>query len=494
MNIFSLLTLGTSRYKNEGAIFHGTRQVCSWAELSDRSLRLAAHMHDNTPPGGRVAVVAKNCPQYIEIMFASWAAGRVVVPINAKLHSREINDIISDAEAALVFATPAEAAKLEGVDCPVTIIGSPEYEEMFAGDPTPPAEVAPDDLAWLFFTSGTTGRSKGAMLSHRNLMAMTISHLADFEALTENDGIIHSAPMSHGSGLYILPYVARAARQIVPESGGFEPEEVLDLCEHHRNIGMFLAPTMVQRLRLTLEKTGRHPEGLRNIVYGGGPMYLEEIRQSLDVFGPVFCQLYGQGEAPMTITGLRPGDFADGDDAVLSSVGWPRSGMEVAIFDNNDQPLPPGETGEIVCRGDVVMSGYWNNPTATESTLAGGWLHTGDLGSLDEDGKLTLRGRSKEVIISGGTNIYPREVEEVLLTCPGVSEACVVGEKDPDWGENVVAFITWQENATPDEKLLETHCLENMARFKRPKRYIFLDDFPKSANGKVLKRELENLL
>ena len=494
MNIFNLLTLGTTRFSDEGAVFCGTEQVYTWAELHDRCLKLAAHLQTKTSAGGRIAVVAKNCPEYIEIMFATWAAGRAIVPINAKLHSREISDIITDAETDLVFSTPAEAEKLEDLNCPVVIIGSPDYKEMFGEELAVPAEVSPSDLAWLFFTSGTTGRSKGAMLSHRNLMAMSISHLADFEALTENDGIIHSAPMSHGSGLYILPYVARAARQIVPKSGGFEPEEVLDLCEHHRNIGMFLAPTMVQRLRLTVEKTGRHAEGLRNVVYGGGPMYLEEIRKSLDVFGPIFCQLYGQGEAPMTITGLRPGDFPGSDDAVLTSVGWPRSGVEVAIFDKNDQPLPAGETGEIVCRGDVVMSGYWKNQAATEATLAGGWLHTGDLGSLDEDGKLTLRGRSKEVIISGGTNIYPREVEEVLLTCPGVNEACVVGEKDEDWGENVVAFISWQENAVADEKLLEKHCLENMARLKRPKRYIFLDEFPKSANGKVVKREMEKLL
>ncbi|WP_321390556.1 AMP-binding protein [Emcibacter sp.] len=496
MNIFNLLTLGATRYRNECAIYHGTDEFCTWAELHNRSLRLAAYLADAVPPGGRVAVIAKNCPEYIEIMFATWAAGCVVVPVNAKLHGREISEIITDAEAGLIFVTAAEAQNLgqQNLDIPVITIGSPEYNEMFAGEPTVPAEVTPDDLAWLFFTSGTTGRSKGAMLSHRNLMAMTIAHLADFEPLRPNDGIIHSAPMSHGSGLYILPYVARAACQVVPTSGGFEPEEVLDLCAHHGNIGMFLAPTMVQRLRLTIEKTGRRPEGLRNIVYGGGPMYLEEIRKSLGVFGPVFCQLYGQGEAPMTITGLRPADFADGDDAVLASVGWPRSGVEVAIFDKEKNTLPPGEIGEIVCRGDVVMSGYWNNETATETTLSGGWLHTGDLGSMDEDGKLTLRGRSKEVIISGGTNIYPREVEEVLLTCPGVREACVIGEVDPDWGENVVAFIAWEENATPDEKLLEAHCLEHMARFKRPKRYIFLEDFPKSPNGKVVKRELANLL
>jgi acyl-CoA synthetase (AMP-forming)/AMP-acid ligase II len=203
-------------------------------------------------------------------------------------------------------------------------------------------------------------------------------------------------------------------------------------------------------------------------------------------FGPIFVQLYGQGEAPMTITGLRRADHLDADDAILGSVGYARSGVDVAVLNAEGSPAPIGEVGEIVCRGDVVMAGYWKNPDATAATLQNGWLHTGDMGSFDARGFLTLRDRSKDVVISGGSNIYPREVEEVLVEHPGVSEACVVGAPDEEWGEVVVAFVVG--SASADE--LDVHLLERIARFKRPKRYQFVDEIPKNSYGKVLKREL----
>jgi acyl-CoA synthetase (AMP-forming)/AMP-acid ligase II len=321
------------------------------------------------------------------------------------------------------------------------------------------------------------------MLSHRNLMAMTVSHLADFDCPDENSSLIHGAPMSHGSGLYVPPYVSRGARQVVPASGTFDPDEFLDLCESHPGCSAFLAPTMVARL----VQTGRAcPANLRTIVYGGGPMYVDSLKKAMAAFGPVFVQLYGQGEAPMTITGLRRRDHLDAPDAVLGSVGYARSGVDVAVLGPDGAPVAVGEIGEIVCRGDVVMSGYWQNPEATEAALQHGWLRTGDMGSFDAHGFLTLRDRSKDVVISGGSNIYPREVEEVLLEHPGVVEAGVVGAPDEEWGEVVVAFIVGAASAAD----LDAHLLERIARFKRPKRYEFVDELPKNSYGKVLKREL----
>jgi fatty-acyl-CoA synthase len=217
---------------------------------------------------------------------------------------------------------------------------------------------------------------------------------------------------------------------------------------------------------------------------------VESIKKALAAFGPVFAQIYGQGESPMTITGLRRADHQGADDAILGSVGYPRSGMEVAVLRADDTPANVGEVGEIVCRGDVVMTGYWNNSAATCETLRDGWLRTGDMGSFDARGYLTLQDRSKDVVISGGTNIYPREVEEVLLEHPGVSEACVVGAPDPEWGEVVVAFIVGDVDA--DE--LDRHLLQRIARFKRPKRYLPVDQLPKNSYGKVLKRELRQQL
>ena len=350
-----------------------------------------------------------------------------------------------------------------------------------------PRDTDPAALAWLFYTSGTTGRSKGAMLSHRNLMAMTVSHLADFDDPDENCSLIHGAPMSHGSGLYIAPYVLRGARQVIPESAAFEPDEFLDLCDHHPGCSSFLAPTMVARL----VATGRpRPQNLRTVVYGGGPMYVDSLKKAMAAFGPIFVQLYGQGEAPMTITGLRRADHVDADDATLGSVGYARSGVDVAVLGEDGAPAGVDEIGEIVCRGDVVMSGYWNNPDATAATLQHGWLHTGDMGSFDARGFLTLRDRVKDVVISGGSNIYPREVEEVLIEHPDVSEACVVGAPDEEWGEVVVAFIV----GTAAEGDLDAHLLERIARFKRPKRYLYVDELPKNSYGKVLKRELRERL
>jgi acyl-CoA synthetase (AMP-forming)/AMP-acid ligase II len=215
-------------------------------------------------------------------------------------------------------------------------------------------------------------------------------------------------------------------------------------------------------------------------------MYVDSLKEAMAAFGPVFVQLYGQGEAPMTITGLRRADHLGADDAVLGSVGYARSGVDVAVLRDDGTPAAIDEIGEIVCRGDVVMSGYWNNPEATAATLQDGWLRTGDMGSFDDRGYLTLRDRSKDVVISGGSNIYPREVEEALIQHPGVTEACVVGAPDPEWGEVVVAFIVGSASAAE----LDAHLLDRIARFKRPKRYKFVDEVPKNSYGKVLKREL----
>ena len=480
MNLFGLLDQAAARHADRGAVYVGTRQVHTWAQLRDRALALAATLE----PGTRVAVASENRPEIVELMFAAWAAECSIVPINYKLHPLEMAQILEDCRAAVVFASPKLAPDLDGSE----VVSGREYEARLRHDPlSPPRATDPAALAWLFYTSGTTGKSKGAMLSHRNLMAMTLSHLADFDDPDADCSLVHGAPMSHGSGLYIVPYVLRAARQVIPESAAFEPDEFLDLCERHPGCSSFLAPTMVQRLVATRRP---RPANLRTVVYGGGPMYVDSLKRAMAAFGPIFVQLYGQGEAPMTITGLRRSDHVDADDATLGSVGYARSGVDVAVIDADGNPTGVDEIGEIVCRGDVVMSGYWRNPDATAATLRDGWLRTGDMGSFDSRGYLTLRDRSKDVVISGGSNIYPREVEEVLIAHPGVAEACVVGAPDEDWGEVVVAFIVGTASAAD----LDAHLLERIARFKRPKRYLHVDDLPKNSYGKVLKRALREQL
>ena len=486
LNLFTMLDQAAARFPERGALYHGERRLCTWLELRERALRIATTIRAQHTPGARIAIASENCPEIVELMFAVWAAECVLVPINYKLHPREMVQILDDAGVSQVFASEKIApglASLTGVA--IETLNAEGLSRWRAAPPSVPPCTDASTLAWLFYTSGTTGRSKGAMLSHRSLTAMTVAHLADIDNPDEECSLIHGAPMSHGSGLYVLPYVLRGARQVVPASGAFDPDEFLDLCEHHSGSSAFLAPTMVQRL----VETGRgRPGNLRAIVYGGGPMYVESLKKAMATFGPLFAQIYGQGESPMTITGLRRADHESADDAVLGSVGYARSGMEVAVLRTDGTPAAVDEVGEIVCRGDALMSGYWNNPTATRDTLKGGWMYTGDMGSFDARGYLTLRDRSKDVVISGGSNIYPREVEEVLLEHPGVSEACVVGAPDAEWGEVVVAFIVGSAEASE----LDAHMLQRIARFKRPKRYLFVDELPKNSYGKVLKRELRN--
>jgi long-chain acyl-CoA synthetase len=256
---------------------------------------------------------------------------------------------------------------------------------------------------------------------------------------------------------------------------------------------------MIKRLAGDEAILGADLSNLKTIIYGGAPMYLADLEEALEVFGPRLAQIYGQGETPMTITALSKADHADRDHPRwrdrLQSVGLARTDVEVRVVGDDDHELPVGEIGEVVVRGDVVMAGYWNQPDATAETLRGGWLHTGDMGSFDDEGYLTLRDRSKDLIISGGMNIYPREVEEALLRHPGVGAVSVVGRPDPEWGEAVIAFVVAADLASPptiDE--LDQTCLDAIARFKRPKDYRFVDSLPTNNYGKVLKRELRDRL
>jgi long-chain acyl-CoA synthetase len=326
-------------------------------------------------------------------------------------------------------------------------------------------------------------------------MAALLNYFSDVDGVASGDAIIHAAPMSHGSGFYMLPHVAHGGLNVVPDSGGFDPAEIYELLQVHRGVTMFAAPTMVKRL---VEFPGAaDSSGLKTIVYGGGPMYVADCKAALARFGNKLVQIYGQGESPMTITCLDRalhGDTAHPRyEQRLASVGHAFTGVEVMVADSEDNPLPAGEIGEILVRGDMVMAGYWNNPGASAETLRHGWLHTGDVGSMDTDGFLTLKDRSKDVIISGGSNIYPREVEEVLLRHPALSEVSVVGQADAEWGEIVVAFIV-PRGAAPDSAELDALCLANIARFKRPKRYVVVDALPKNNTGKVLKTQLRELL
>ncbi|MGH6665415.1 MAG: AMP-binding protein, partial [Pseudolabrys sp.] len=472
----------------------GTRVVASYGQLAERSARLAGALREQfgLKPGERVAVIAKNSHHYLELLYGIWHAGLAAVPANAKLHGAELGYILEHSGARVCFASPGIDAEIaarppKSLERLITI-GGADYQALFNNDPVALTPRAGDDLAWLFYTSGTTGRPKGAMLTHRSLIVASHAYAAEVDPVMPGDVILHSAPMSHGSGLYIMMHVARLGVQVTPESGGFEAEEVFSLFEAWPRTSMFAAPTMIKRMVAC--PADCKSENIRTLIWGGAPMYGEDALAALDRFGPRLAQIYGLGEAPMTISTLTKQDIAERSHPRwrqrLASAGKPYACGEVMVADAQDAAVPAGESGEILCRGPVVMAGYWRDDEASAAALRGGWLHTGDIGAFDAEGYLHIMDRSKDMIISGGSNIYPREVEEVLLTHAQVREVSVIGRPDREWGEAVVAYVVGQVSAAE----LDALCLTRIARFKRPKDYVFVDALPKNNYGKILKTEL----
>ena len=499
MNIASLLQKSALSFPGRPALTIGRAVVSDYAGFAARAARIAGALRGELglAAGDRVAIAMNNAPAFYAWLFGIWHAGLVAVPMNAKLHRDELAYILENSGSRVAVTDKKLATTLESLAGQVPdlerVLVAGRDDAFASAEPLPLVHRASGEPAWLFYTSGTTGRPKGATLTHRNLLMMTLSYYADIDGTTPGDAILHAAPMSHGSGLYGLAHVAKAANNVIPESAGFDAAEVFELMRHHRGLMLFAAPTMVVRL-MNSPAAGGDTTNLKLICYGGGPMYVADTERALSLFGPKMVQIFGQGESPMTITYLSRAMHADSAHPRfrerLASVGIARSDVEILVAGEDDRPLPAGEPGEVLVRGDVVMQGYWQNPAATAETLRGGWLHTGDIGSLDHDGFLTLLDRSKDMIISGGSNIYPREVEEVLLRHPAVLEAAVVGKPDPEWGEAVVAFVVPREGQSLDAAALDSLCLEQLARFKRPRDYLFETSLPKNNYGKILKRDL----
>lgn len=519
MNAAMLLHKAAIQRPEHVAVRHGERAV-SYQELSDRVRRLAAGLRDlGLEEGDRVAVLLHNGVELIETIQAVLCAGLCVVPINVRSHPMEVAYLLEDSGAAalvhdaelggeaacaavaqsagrggnrgmrrVVVGADGESGALDG--------GALGYEAFLEAAPALPApvEVAPDAVAWLFYTSGTTGRPKGAMWLHRTMVVTVIGYLADIHALQPEDAMLHAAPLTHGSGVVALAALARGAENVLLPDRSFDPEAFFDVVHRRRVTNVaFLAPTQIVAL-LDAHDPARHPtESVRRICYGGAPMFVEDLRRALRAFGPVLVQVYGQGEAPMTISYLRPQDharFAEEGDPRFGSAGVARTDVEVMIDGPDGAPLMPGEVGEIVVRGEVVMPGYWRQPEATAATIRDGWLRTGDVGMLDEHGYLYILDRSKDMIVSGGNNIYPRELEEVILTLSEVSEVAVIGVPDEYWGESVHAIVACRPGCTLTSDDIVAVCRSHLASYKKPRTVAFVDALPKNAYGKVVKREL----
>ena len=500
MNLSMTLRCTALRVPHHPAITTDT-QTLNYAAFDDHVGRIAASLRGRhgLPVGSRIGIAMENCAEFLPVLYAIWRAGMVAVPINAKLHAKEMAFILSDAQCRVCFCTAEIADKLGAMPDlpPILVAGSNDYARLLSAEPVPSVSSAPADEAWIFYTSGTTGRPKGAVLSHRNIMFMMQCYFADMDYIDERDVKLHAAPLSHASGLYAIPHIAKASHQIVL-SGSFDPDRIFDALAAHRNVSMFGAPTMVSRLINHGRAGTADTRGLKTLYFGGAPMYVSDLKQALQVFGPKLTQIYGQGEAPMTIATMPKAWLADTDhprhEALLASCGFARTGVEMRIVDADGRDLPAGETGEVITRSDCVMRGYWNNPDANAKALRDGWLWTGDVGAIDAFGFLTLKDRSKDMIISGGSNIYPREIEEVLLTHAAVFECAVVSRPHAEWGEEVVAFVAMRPGMTVSAQALDQLCLDNIARFKRPKHYRFVEALPKNSYGKILKTELRQLL
>ncbi|MEX1035077.1 MAG: AMP-binding protein [Sneathiella sp.] len=502
MNISGFLPRVAKVYGDKPAVSLGTKQLHTYSQLSDRVKGLAGAFRGELglSMGDRVGLAMTNTPQYLEILVACWHAGLCTVPMNSKLHPKEFSYILENAGVKICFVTGnliegiCESLGTVGGFEQVICVNDGEYETLTKNTPIDMVDVSDTDPAWIFYTSGTTGRPKGATLTHRTLLGMALRYYADIDQLSPDDTYLHTAPLSHGNGLYALPHLVKASHHVLPESGGFNVEEVFGLLETYENVTFMAAPTMLTRMTNHPGAPSAKVENIKTIYYGGAPMYLEDTKRAISAFGPCLVQIFGQGESPNTGTSLSKDLHADFNhpkyEKRLASIGLPRTGVEVRIVNEEGGVVPVGEPGEILLRSDVVMAGYWNNPEATSRTIRDGWLHTGDIGLMDEDGFITLKDRSKDMIISGGTNIYPREIEEVLLMDSRLDEVSVVGRPEPDWGEEVVAFVVLREGASVTTEELEKLCLDNIARFKRPKEYFFVDQLPKSNYGKILKTEL----
>lgn len=513
LNLSYFLTRAARICGREPKLFHGDA-VSNYVEVNERVSRLASALSAlGIERGARIGIVCDSEPRGLECLLAPLRAGMVLVPMNPKLHPAEHAYMLKNCEAsALICGRPYRDGLLavrEKMPEGMSFIAMDENESSGSGvldydrllsTGTPSfvdAEIKDGDLAWIFYTSGTTGFPKGAMLTQRNLLTMVETQLVEINQVRPSDRLAYVAPISHSAGLMAFQHVALGAGHVFPTYPRFNASKYYEMVERHRVTTTFMVPTMIQMLLDDSSHKGGDISSLHTIVYGGSPMYVDRLKEAVSTFGAIFVQLFAQGEAPMGCTVLPKLEHRTAGPVAerrLGSAGRECHHVEVRVVDQNDMVVPPNTSGEIVVRGDLVMKGYWNNPDASKETLRNGWLHTGDVGHMDEDGYLFITDRSKDVIITGGYNVYPRELEEILYSHESVQEATVFGVPDPKWIERVVAVVVVRKDCSLDEHELIELCRNNLASYKKPTEIRFVPELPKSNYGKILKRELRRQL
>jgi acyl-CoA synthetase (AMP-forming)/AMP-acid ligase II len=529
VDIGTLVTRAARRWPDrlavEGPDAYGAQQQLTFAALGDRVVRLANALRDGLGlrPGDRVLDLQGNTTTYLETDLAIRAAGLVRVALNYRLHPTDWQRIADDCGAAALVHharfTDDVAPLAEGLgrDRVVVTGAAPDdagsYEQLLTKGstallPTP----GPDAFCGLHYSSGTTGHPKGAQRTHRNWFASVVNMTQDVLGgpPTADAAYCHAGPITHTSGLFVLPFLVAGARQVIMP--GWDPEVFVDAVLNRGVTHTAMVPTMVSRLA-ALASTGpgeaalsRVRERLRMLGYAGAPMPAEQIRQAHALLTPHLVQYYGLVEAIPPVTVLDAADHAaglgvDGEPRpdLLTSAGRPALGVELRVVQPDDPeltPLGPGEVGEVCTRGDHVMAGYWNAGQREDlgKAVVDGWLRTGDLGRMDDTGRLWLVDRKGDMIITGGYNVYPREVEEVVAEVEGVREVAVVGVADPDWGQQVVALYTVHDGREVAAETVIEHCRSRMASYKKPKAAHQVGSFPLNSTGKIAKRVLRDRL
>jgi acyl-CoA synthetase (AMP-forming)/AMP-acid ligase II len=479
MQIGALIRRAALYYRGAPCLVEGER-VVSFRDFDALTDRLGnALLERGFVAGDRIGVLLPNGIDCLVAYYALAKAGLVRVSLNTRETPDDHAFKLADSGSRGVIHNGGEGFSVE------IAIDARELAEMMSSRSTTPCAVDRDlDAPYrLGYTGGTTGRSKAVTLTTRGELAELSAFLTDLVPdIREGDTFLHAAPIAHASGAFFLPSLVRGARSLL--MARFEPEEFVTLAARERAELTFLVPTMLAMV-LEAPSIGNARLALRCIAYGASPIAPALLKRAEERFGRVFAQTYGQAESPMVITCLRPQDH----DRV-GSCGRPFTIVDVAVFDEKDRPLPAGERGEIVCRGPQAMAYYWNNPEATAAAFRGGWLHTGDIGYMDEDGFFYLVDRKNDMLISGGYNVYPREVEDVLLSCEGVVEAAVIGLPDVKWGERVYAVVAGRKTLSADEVL--AHARDRLANYKRPKGVEIWSELPKSSANKILRRAVRD--
>ncbi|MGH8969015.1 MAG: class I adenylate-forming enzyme family protein [Actinomycetes bacterium] len=506
MDVGRLVARAAQRYPRRVALV-GPEGSLTFAELADRVTRLGNGLRaTGLQAGDRVLDLQTNQNTYVETDLAIRSAGLVRVALNHRLHPDDWVRIADDSGAAALvydarFAGDTAALR-DGLDRVVVVGDGPgtAYEKVLADAPTTALpSVDADALCGLHYSSGTTGAPKGAQRTQRNWFASVVNMTHDVLGGPPGPGdvYVHAGPITHTSGLFVLPFLVAGATQLVLPS--WDAETLVDAVEHRGATHTALVPTMVARL-LALPGVDRdRMRGLKMLGYAGAPMPPEQMRQAHDRLTPNLVQYYGLVEAIPPVTVLDAADHElglGGDGEVLTSAGRPALGVELEVVDEDGRPLPVGEVGEVVTRGDHVMRGYWRAGDRDDLAKAvrDGWLHTGDLGRLDPTGRLYLVDRKGDMIISGGYNIYPREVEDVIAEVPGIAEVAVLGVDDPDWGQRVTALYTVHEGATVTDDDVLAHCRSRLSSYKKPKELRRVESFPLNATGKIAKKVLRDRL